>query len=39
VARLLWETGLGPLTRAVLGAYEGAFFGFGLALGFTRRPR
>jgi hypothetical protein len=27
------------VTRTVLGGYEGAFFGFGLALGFTRRPR
>ena len=39
VARLLGEAELGPLTRGVLGAYEGAFFGFGLAFGFTRRPR
>lgn len=39
VARLLGEADLGPLTRNALGAYEGAFFGFGLALGFARRPR
>jgi hypothetical protein len=38
LARLLGEADLGPLTRAVVGAYEGAFFGFGLALGLTRRP-
>lgn len=39
VARLLGEADLGPVTRNALGAYEGAFFGFGLALGFARRPR
>jgi len=38
LARLLGEPDLGPLSRAVIGAYEGAFFGFGLALGLTRRP-
>jgi len=32
------EPDFGPLTRAVIGAGEGAFFGFGLALGLTRRP-
>jgi hypothetical protein len=38
VARLLGEAELGPVTRGALAVYEGAFFGFGLALGFTRRP-
>ncbi len=38
VARLLGERELGPLTRTVLSAYEGFFFGFGLALGLTHRP-
>jgi DNA-binding winged helix-turn-helix (wHTH) protein len=38
VARMLGEPELGPLSRSVLAAYEGAFFGFGLALGLTRRP-
>jgi DNA-binding winged helix-turn-helix (wHTH) protein len=39
LARMLGEPELGALTRAVVGAGEGAFFGFGLALGLTRRPR
>jgi DNA-binding winged helix-turn-helix (wHTH) protein len=39
LAQMLGEPELGPLSRAVIGAYEGAFFGFGLALGLTRRPR
>jgi hypothetical protein len=39
LARMLGEPELGRLTRAVIGAGEGAFFGFGLALGLTRRPR
>ena len=39
LARMLGEPELGPLSRAVIAAYEGAFFGFGLALGLTRRPR
>jgi DNA-binding winged helix-turn-helix (wHTH) protein len=38
LARMLGEPELGGLTRAVIGAGEGAFFGFGLALGLTRRP-
>jgi DNA-binding winged helix-turn-helix (wHTH) protein len=38
LARMLGEPELGPLSRAVIGGYEGAFFGFGLALGLTRRP-
>jgi DNA-binding winged helix-turn-helix (wHTH) protein len=38
LARMLGEPEMGPLSRAVIGACEGAFFGFGLALGLTRRP-
>jgi DNA-binding winged helix-turn-helix (wHTH) protein len=38
LARLLGEAELGPLTRIVLGAYEGMLFGAGLAFGLTRRP-
>jgi DNA-binding winged helix-turn-helix (wHTH) protein len=38
VARLLGEPELGVLTRSVLGAFEGLFFGAGLVLGLTRRP-
>lgn len=39
LARMLGEPEMGPLSRGVIGAYEGALFGFGLALGLTRRPR
>ena len=39
LARLVGEPDLGPLTRTLLGAYEGAWFGAGAVLGFTRRPR
>jgi DNA-binding winged helix-turn-helix (wHTH) protein len=39
LARLMGERELGPLTRSVIGGYEGLLFGFGLALGLTRRPR
>lgn len=39
LGRLFGEDGLGPRTRALLAAYEGVLFGFGLALGLTRRPR
>jgi len=38
LARLIGEPDFGPLSRAVIGAGEGALFGFGLALGLTRRP-
>ncbi len=38
LARMLGEPELGPLSRTIIGAYEGGFFGFGLALGLTRRP-
>lgn len=37
LAQLLGEPDLGPLTRAVLGAWEGLLFGAGVVLGFTRR--
>ncbi len=39
LGRLFGEDGLGPLTRTVLAMYEGLFFGSGLVLGLTRRPR
>jgi hypothetical protein len=39
LARLLGEGGAGPTTRMVISAGEGLMFGFGLALGLTRRPR
>ena len=39
LARLLGEPEIGGFTRAVLAAWEGAFFGAGLAWGLTRRPR
>ena len=39
LARLLGERELGVTTRTVLAAWEGSFFGFGLAFGLTRRPR
>jgi DNA-binding winged helix-turn-helix (wHTH) protein len=38
LARLFGEQELGPVTRRFLAAYEGGLFGFGLALGLTRRP-
>ncbi len=38
-APLTGETGLGPRTRAGLGAAEGLLFGMGLAAGLTRRPQ
>jgi DNA-binding winged helix-turn-helix (wHTH) protein len=39
LARLLGEPELGDVTRSVLAAWEGMFFGAGLAWGLTRRPR
>jgi DNA-binding winged helix-turn-helix (wHTH) protein len=39
LGRLVGEAGLGPHTRALLGAFEGLLFGAGLAAGLTRRPR
>jgi hypothetical protein len=38
LGHLLGEPDFGPVTRAVIGTWEGALFGFGLALGLTRRP-
>jgi len=39
LGQLIGETDFGPITRAVIGTGEGTLFGFGLALGLTRRPR
>jgi hypothetical protein len=39
LARLLGEATPGPVTRLAIGGMEGFLFGFGLALGLTRRPR
>jgi len=39
LARMLGESGPGPLTRTLSGAVEGLFFGTGLVIGLTRRPR
>jgi hypothetical protein len=39
IARLIGEPDFGPLTRALIGMGEGGLFGFGLAIGLTRRPR
>jgi len=39
IARFIGEPDFGPLTRAVIGMGEGGLFGFGLAIGLTRRPR
>ena len=44
--QLLWrplggfigEPGFGPVTQAVMGAFEGGVFGASLAYGLTRRP-
>jgi DNA-binding winged helix-turn-helix (wHTH) protein len=38
LAALIGEADFGPATRAIIGTGEGALFGFGLALGLTRRP-
>ncbi|HWW86644.1 MAG TPA: hypothetical protein VNZ26_23780, partial [Vicinamibacterales bacterium] len=38
LGRLIGEPDFGPLSQAVIGTSEGAFFGLGLALGLTRRP-
>ena len=39
LARLLGETDLRPVTRTLVGAFEGLMFGAGLAFGLTHRPR
>jgi DNA-binding winged helix-turn-helix (wHTH) protein len=39
LAHLLGEPEPGWVTRTTLATYEGLLFGFGLALGLTRRPR
>jgi DNA-binding winged helix-turn-helix (wHTH) protein len=38
LGRLIGEPDFGPLTAALIATGEGALFGFGLALGLTRRP-
>jgi DNA-binding winged helix-turn-helix (wHTH) protein len=38
LARVVGEPDFGPLTAALIATSEGALFGFGLALGLTRRP-
>lgn len=38
LGRLMGEPGFGPITAALIGTFEGALFGLGLALGLTRRP-
>jgi DNA-binding winged helix-turn-helix (wHTH) protein len=38
LGRLLGESNFGPFTSALVATAEGAIFGFGLALGLTRRP-
>jgi hypothetical protein len=37
LGRLIGEPDFGPLTAALIGAAEGALFGFGVAFGLTRR--
>ena len=39
LARLLGETGPGPVTRLAIGGWEGVMFGFGTVLGLTHRPK
>ena len=38
LGRFIGEPGFGPITQALLGAFEGAVFGAALAYGLTRRP-
>jgi DNA-binding winged helix-turn-helix (wHTH) protein len=38
LARLIGEPEFGPVSQRLIGTGEGAVFGFGLALGLTRRP-
>jgi DNA-binding winged helix-turn-helix (wHTH) protein len=39
LGRLLGESDFGQVTASIVGTSEGALFGFGLALGLTRRPK
>jgi DNA-binding winged helix-turn-helix (wHTH) protein len=39
LARLLFESHPGPVTKSVISGFEGLGFGAGLVLGLTRRPR
>jgi hypothetical protein len=39
LARLLGEQELRPVTRTIVGAFEGLMFGAGLAFGLTHRPQ
>jgi hypothetical protein len=39
LGRLIGEPDFGPVTRLLLGAFEGGLFGFALAWGLTTRPR
>jgi DNA-binding winged helix-turn-helix (wHTH) protein len=39
LGQLIGEPDFGPVTRTVIGMGEGVFFGLGLALGLTRRPK
>jgi hypothetical protein len=38
LGRLIGEPDFGPVTAALIATGEGGLFGFGLALGLTRRP-
>jgi DNA-binding winged helix-turn-helix (wHTH) protein len=38
LGRLIGEPDFGPVSRAIIGAAEGALFGFGATVGLTRRP-
>src|SRR4029453_6204334 len=38
LARLIGEPDFGPVSQRLIGTGEGADFGFGMALGLTRRP-
>jgi hypothetical protein len=38
LGRLVGDPEFGQVTRACIAVGEGAFFGFGLAIGLTRRP-
>lgn len=38
LGRFIGDPDFGPITRALIGTAEGGLFGFGLAMGLTRRP-